>query len=217
MVMPLDDKYSTTRNEMLDQLAFALGGRVAEEMIFHDPTTGAGNDIEKATTLARRMVTQFGMSERIGAIKLGQDASGEVFLGRDMGHQRDYSESVAGVVDEEIRRLIEAAHDEAWHALKDNRAVLDHLVLELLEKETLAKGQLTDIFAAVVKRPPRPVWLSSERRHVSDLPPVMTPAEQAAMSDGHKPPQVQDVAPVDSQATMVIELPEGSHDDPSSD
>ena len=217
MVMPLDDKYSTTRNEMLDQLAFALGGRVAEEMIFHDPTTGAGNDIEKATTLARRMVTQFGMSERIGAIKLGQDASGEVFLGRDMGHQRDYSESVAGVVDEEIRRLIEAAHDEAWHALKDNRAVLDHLVLELLEKETLAKGQLTDIFAAVVKRPPRPVWLSSERRHVSDLPPVMTPAEQAAMSDGHKPPEVQDVAPVDSQATMVIELPEGSHDDPSSD
>jgi cell division protease FtsH len=217
MVMPLDDKYSTTRNEMLDQLAFALGGRVAEEMVFHDPTTGAGNDIEKATSLARRMVTQFGMSERIGAIKLGQDASGEVFLGRDMGHQRDYSESVAGVVDEEIRRLIEAAHDEAWHALKDNRAVLDHLVLELLEKETLAKGQLTDIFAAVVKRPPRPVWLSSERRHVSDLPPVMTPAEQAAMSDGHKPPEVQDVAPVDSQATMVIELPEGSHVDPSSD
>ena len=215
MVMPLDDKYSTTRNEMLDQLAFALGGRVAEEMIFHDPTTGAGNDIEKATGLARRMVTQFGMSERIGAIKLGQDASGEVFLGRDMGHQRDYSESVAGVVDEEIRRLIEAAHDEAWHALNDNREVLDHLVLELLEKETLAKGQLTDIFANVVKRPPRPVWLSSERRHVSDLPPVMTPAEHAAMSNGSNP---QDTTPVEEHpATVVIELPEGSHVDPSSD
>jgi cell division protease FtsH len=217
MVMPLDDKYSTTRNEMLDQLAFALGGRVAEEMIFHDPTTGAGNDIEKATTLARRMVTQFGMSERIGAIKLGQDGSGEVFLGRDMGHQRDYSESVAGVVDEEIRRLIEAAHDEAWHALKDNRDVLDRLVLELLEKETLAKGQLTDIFADVVKRPARPVWLSSERRHVSDVPPVMTPAEHAAMSNGPKPKDTQDTPQVDDQATMVIELPEGSHADPSSD
>jgi cell division protease FtsH len=214
MVMPLDDKYSTTRNEMLDQLAFALGGRVAEEMIFHDPTTGAGNDIEKATTLARRMVTQFGMSERIGAIKLGQDSSGEVFLGRDMGHQRDYSESVAGVVDEEIRRLIEAAHDEAWHALNDNREVLDHLVLELLEKETLAKGQLTDIFANVVKRPQRPVWLSSERRHVSDLPPVMTPAETAAMSDGHP----QDSPPGrEHPPTAVIELPEGGHVDPSSD
>jgi len=226
MVMPLDDKYSTTRNEMLDQLAFALGGRVAEEMIFHDPTTGAGNDIEKATMLARRMVTQFGMSERIGAIKLGQDGSGEVFLGRDMGHQRDYSEAVAGVVDEEIRRLIEAAHDEAWHALNDNRDVLDHLVLELLDKETLAKGQLSDIFANVAKRPPRPVWLSSERRHVSDLPPVMTPAEHAAMSNGAKPQEAVTsdgaksrgtAAVEDLSATVVIELPESSHVDPSSD
>ncbi|HEY5249554.1 MAG TPA: ATP-dependent zinc metalloprotease FtsH [Dermatophilaceae bacterium] len=227
MVMPLDDKYSTTRNEMLDQLAYALGGRVAEEMIFHDPTTGAGNDIEKATLLARRMVTQFGMSERIGAIKLGQDGSGEVFLGRDMGHQRDYSEAVAGVVDEEIRRLIEAAHDEAWHALNDNREVLDNLVLELLEKETLAKGQLTDIFASVVKRPPRPVWLSSERRHVSDRPPVMTPAEHAAMSggapvrdvlqdDNHPVTAVLELPDV-SPETVVIKRPEDGHVDPRQD
>src|SRR5699024_2013371 len=116
MVLPADDKYSTTRNELLDQLAYDLGGRVAEEMVFHDPTTGASNDIEKATGLARKMVTQFGMSERVGAIKLGS-AGGEVFLGRDMGHERDYSEDLAGVVDQEVRRLIEAAHDEAWHAL----------------------------------------------------------------------------------------------------
>ena len=216
MVMPLDDKYSTTRNEMLDQLAFALGGRVAEEMIFHDPTTGAGNDIEKATGLARRMVTQFGMSERIGAIKLGQDAGAEIFLGRDMGHQRDYSETVAAVVDEEIRRLIEAAHDEAWHALNDNRDVLDQLVLELLEKETLGKDQLKDIFADVVKRPVRPVWLSSDRRHVSDLPPVMTPAERAAMSNGSKPKDVQDTPIREHPATAVIEVPEGGYVDPTS-
>jgi len=216
MVMPLDDKYSTTRNEMLDQLAFALGGRVAEEMIFHDPTTGAGNDIEKATGLARRMVTQFGMSERIGAIKLGQDAGAEIFLGRDMGHQRDYSETVAAVVDEEIRRLIEAAHDEAWHALNDNRDVLDKLVLELLEKETLGKDQLKDIFADVVKRPVRPVWLSSDRRHVSDLPPVMTPAERAAMSNGSKPKDVQDTPIQEHPATAVIEVPEGGYVDPTS-
>ena len=216
MVMPLDDKYSTTRNEMLDQLAFALGGRVAEEMIFHDPTTGAGNDIEKATGLARRMVTQFGMSERIGAIKLGQDAGAEIFLGRDMGHQRDYSETVAAVVDEEIRRLIEAAHDEAWHALNDNRDVLDQLVLELLEKETLGKDQLKNIFADVVKRPVRPVWLSSDRRHVSDLPPVMTPAERAAMSNGSKPKDVQDTPIQEHPATVVIEVPEGGYVDPTS-
>jgi cell division protease FtsH len=225
MVMPLDDKYSTTRNEILDQLAFALGGRVAEEMIFHDPTTGAGNDIEKVTTLARRMVTQYGMSERIGAIKLGQDGSGEVFLGRDMGHQRDYSEAVAGVVDEEIRRLIEAAHDEAWHALNDNRHILDALVLELLEKETLGKDQLAVIFADVVKRPTRPVWLSSDRRHVSDQPPVQTPAEVAA-ANGSKPAAVQDVTGAnvgaeqvleEHPATAIIEVPEGGHVDPSSD
>ncbi|HET9172154.1 MAG TPA: ATP-dependent zinc metalloprotease FtsH, partial [Actinospica sp.] len=116
MVLPDEDKYSTTRNELLDQLAYAMGGRAAEEMVFHDPTTGASNDIEKATKVARAMVTQFGMTERLGAIKLGQD-SGEVFLGRDMGHQRDYSEDVAALVDEEVKKLIENAHDEAWEIL----------------------------------------------------------------------------------------------------
>ncbi|MBA4084930.1 MAG: cell division protein FtsH [Kytococcus sp.] len=180
MVMPLDDKYSTTRNEILDQLAYALGGRVAEEMIFHDPSTGAANDIEKATGMARKMVTEFGMSERVGAVKLGQ-SQGEVFLGRDMGHQRDYSENVATIVDEEVRRFIEAAHDEAWHALNDNRDVLDRLVLDLLEHETLNAKELATIFTDVRKRPVRPTWLSSEHRTISDIPPVLTPAEQAAM------------------------------------
>jgi cell division protease FtsH len=183
MVLPQDDKYSTTRNEMLDQLAYALGGRVAEELVFHDPTTGASNDIEKATGIARAMVTQYGMSERVGAIKLG-GGGGEVFLGRDMGHQRDYSEEVAGVVDDEVRRLIEAAHDEAYEALVENREVLDALVLALLERETLNKNEISEIFANVVKRPPRPIWLSSERRSVSDLPPVLSPAERAS-SNGH--------------------------------
>src|SRR5690348_16712510 len=167
MVMPTDDKYSTTRNEILDQLAYALGGRVAEELVFHDPTTGAANDIEKATSLARRMVTQFGMSERVGAFKLGQ-SQGEVFLGRDMGHQRDYSEEVAGVVDEEVRRFIEAGHDEAWEILVEHRQVLDDLVLALFEKETLNKDELAEVFRPVHKRPERPVWLSSTRRTVSD-------------------------------------------------
>ena len=180
MVMPTDDKYSTTRNEMLDQLAYALGGRVAEEIIFHDPSTGAANDIEKATSMARKMVTEFGMSEKIGAVKLGQ-AQGEVFLGKDMGHQRDYSEDIAGVIDQEVRRFIEAAHDEAWHALNDNRNVLDRLVLDLLEHETLNAKDLEIIFSDVHKRPIRPTWLSSEHRHISDIPPVLTPAEEAAL------------------------------------
>ena len=181
MVMPSDDKYSTTRNEMLDQLAYALGGRVAEELVFHDPTSGASNDIEKATAIARRMVTQYGMSERVGAIKLGQ-SQGEVFLGRDYGHQRDYSEEVASVVDEEVRRLIEAAHDEAWEALVENRHILDELVVALFEKETLNAAEIAEIFTGIVKRPERPVWLSSDRRLVSDIPPVPTPAERAALN-----------------------------------
>jgi cell division protease FtsH len=179
MVLPDEDRYSTTRNEMLDQLAYMLGGRVAEEIVFHDPTTGAANDIEKATAVARAMVTQYGMSERVGAIKLGQD-SGEVFLGRDMGHQRDYSEGIAEIVDEEVRKLVENAHDEAYEILLDNRDVLDALVVELLDKETLDKEAVAAIFAPVHKRPSRPVWLSSARRPVSDRPPVLSPREVAA-------------------------------------
>ena len=209
MVLPADDKYSTTRNELLDQLAYALGGRVAEEIVFHDPSTGASNDIEKATGLARKMVTQFGMSERIGAIKLGS-GNGEVFLGRDMGHERDYSEVLAGTVDEEVRRLIEAAHDEAWHALNDNRDILDTLVLELLEKETLNADALAELFKDVHKRPRRQVWLSSDRRLVSDRPPVMTPAEKEAIARGEKPEE--DKLP----AEVIVEVPEGGYIDGSS-
>jgi cell division protease FtsH len=181
MVMPLEDKYSTTRNELLDQLAYAMGGRVAEELVFHDPTTGASNDIEKATATARKMVTQYGMSEVIGAIKLGQD-SGEVFMGRDLGHGRDYSETVAALVDVEVRRLVDAAHDEAWEILVQYRDVLDELVLELLDRETLNQAELAVVFAKVVKRPARDVWLSSDDRAVSERPPVLTPDERAEVA-----------------------------------
>ncbi|MGB5952532.1 MAG: ATP-dependent zinc metalloprotease FtsH [Ornithinimicrobium sp.] len=213
MVLPADDKYSTTRNELLDQLAYALGGRVAEEIIFHDPTTGASNDIEKATGLARKMVTQFGMSERVGAIKLGS-GSGEVFLGRDMGHERDYSENLAGLVDQEVRRLIEEAHDEAWRALNDNRDVLDALVLELLDKETLNAEPLAEIFAEVIKRPERPVWLSSEERAVHTRGPVLTDAERRATSNGHNPPTGQDAEDGEEHPPIkVIPVPESGHVD----
>jgi len=176
MVLPLEDKYSVTRNELLDQLAYAMGGRVAEEIVFHDPTTGASNDIEKATAIARKMVTEYGMSADIGAVKLGQSA-GEVFLGRDMGHQRDYSEEIAEKVDLEVRKLIEQAHDEAWKVLNDNRDILDTLATELLEKETLDHVQLADLFAKVKRLPERPQWLSSKSRPLSDRPPVKVPSK----------------------------------------
>ncbi|WP_318202113.1 ATP-dependent zinc metalloprotease FtsH [Streptomyces sp. SCL15-4] len=178
MVLPDEDKYSTTRNEMLDQLAYMLGGRAAEELVFHDPTTGAANDIEKATNLARAMVTQYGMTERLGAIKFGGDNS-EPFLGREMAHQRDYSEEVAALVDEEVKKLIETAHNEAWEILVENRDVLDNLVLQLLERETLGKEEIAEIFAPIVKRPPRPAWTGSSRRTPSTRPPVLSPKELA--------------------------------------
>ncbi|UGQ09171.1 ATP-dependent zinc metalloprotease FtsH [Yinghuangia sp. ASG 101] len=183
MVLPEEDKYSTTRNEMLDQLAYMLGGRAAEELVFHDPTTGASNDIEKASALARAMVTQYGMTERLGAIKFGQDAS-EPFLGREMGHQRDYSEEVAAIVDEEVKRFIEAAHNEAWEILVENRDVLDNLVLALLERETLDRREVAEIFAPVSKRPARPAWTGSSRREPSSRPPVMTPRELTVNGNG---------------------------------
>ncbi|WP_344321025.1 ATP-dependent zinc metalloprotease FtsH [Streptomyces macrosporus] len=213
MVLPDEDKYSTTRNEMLDQLAYMLGGRAAEELVFHDPTTGAANDIEKATATARAMVTQYGMTERLGAIKFGSDHS-EPFLGKEMGHQRDYSEEVAGLVDEEVKKLIEAAHNEAWEILVENRDVLDNLVLALLEKETLGKEEIAEIFRPVVKRPPRPAWTGSSRRMPSTRPPVSTPKE-LALTNGSQPGQEKgkEIGPRDT----VISKESGLSDEPRLD
>ena len=186
MVLPLVDKYSITRNELLDQLAYAMGGRVAEEIVFHDPTTGASNDIEKATSIARRMVTEYGMSTKVGSVKLGI-TSGEPFLGRDMGHTRDYSDQIAETIDEEVRALIEQAHDEAWQVLNTNRDILDRLATELLEKETLDHEQLATIFENVERLPERPTWLSSDSRPLSDRPPVAIPSKlpvDGSLSEG---------------------------------
>lgn len=191
MVMPLDDKYSVTRNELQDQLAWAMGGRVAEEIVFHDPTTGASNDIEKATSIARRMVTEYGMTTDVGPVKLGQ-SSGEVFMGRDMGHGRDFSERIAERVDVQVRGLIEQAHNEAYHVLNENREILDRLALALLEKETLDHLEIAEIFEDVKRLPPRPQWLSSEQRPVSVLPPVQVPVRgepigTAAQTEAEQP------------------------------
>jgi cell division protease FtsH len=188
MVLPDQDKYSQTRSEMLDALAYMMGGRAAEEMVFHDPTTGAGNDIEKATAVARAMVTQYGMTERLGAIKLG-DNNSEPFLGRDLGHSRNYSEEVAAAVDEETKKLLANAHQEAFDILEQNRDVLDNLVLELMDKETLDKEQVATIFEPLRRRPPRPAWTGSPDRNPSEIPPVEIPQEirDRARVNGTKP------------------------------
>ncbi|MCA0378767.1 MAG: ATP-dependent zinc metalloprotease FtsH [Actinobacteria bacterium] len=192
MVIPLEDKFSITRNELQDQIAYALGGRVSEELVFHDPTTGAGNDIEKATATARKMVTDYGMSSSLGPVKLGQ-AQASPYLG-EFGSARDYSEGVAVSVDAEIRSIIEQGHNEAYEALTVNRAVLDRLAGELMEKETLDHLQVAEIFRDVVKLPPRQLWLSSNDRPVSDLPPIEVPS---SVSTDNVEPQAS--APVDAE------------------
>ncbi len=183
LVLPTEDRYTQIRSEMIDQLVYALGGRAAEELVFHEPTTGASNDIEKATALARAMITEYGMSSKLGAVKYGQKES-EPFLGRDYGHQRDYSETVATDIDSEVRELIELAHDEAWEILVEYREVLDELVLELMEKETLGKDELARILAPVAKRPPHNTYAGFGRRAPSDKPPVLTPAELHSVGSG---------------------------------
>ncbi|MGO2521024.1 MAG: ATP-dependent zinc metalloprotease FtsH, partial [Microbacterium sp.] len=188
MVMPLDDKYSVTRNELQDQLTYAMGGRVAEELVFHDPTTGASNDIEKATSIARKMVIEYGMTTELGPVKLGSEG-GEPFAGRDMGRGREYSESIAERVDVEVRQLIEQAHNEAYEVLSNNRDLLDSLALALLEEETLDHNRIAEIFTDIQKLPERPLWLSSDTRPVSSRPPIdvpkrVIPADAVASVEG---------------------------------
>jgi cell division protease FtsH len=177
LVLPTEDKYTQTRAEMIDTLAYALGGRAAEELVFHEPTTGAGNDIEKASGLARAMVTQYGMSSKLGAVKYGTSGD-EPFMGRNMGHERDYSDSVAADIDSEVRALIELAHDEAWEILVEYRDVLDNMVLELMEKETITREDMDRICARVAKRPPMSPFNGFGKRLPSEAPPVLTPAER---------------------------------------
>ena len=211
MVLPDQDKYSTTRSEILDKLAYMMGGRAAEEMVFHDPTTGAGNDIEKATALARAMVTQYGMTERLGAIKLGNDNS-EPFLGRDLGHSRDYSEYVAAIVDEEVKKLLATAHQEAFDILVENRDVLDALVLALLDRETLDKEEVAAVFVPLRRRSARPAWTGSPDRVPSTIPPIEIPQEirDRVRVNGAKP---------DEEESATVLTPPGAggdvHGDPA--
>jgi len=174
MVMPDQDKHSQTRGQLLNQLAYMMGGRAAEELIFHDPTTGASNDIEKATKLARAMVMQFGMTEALGAVRYGSDDS-EPFLGMEMGKVSTISPQTAALIDSEVTHLINTAHQEAYDALVENRDVLDELVRQLLEYETLDKEQVAAIFANLKLRPTRPAWTGSDSRRPSDIPPIPPP------------------------------------------
>ena len=178
VAVPEDDKGLMTRSEMIARLVFAMGGRAAEELVFREPTTGAVSDIEQATKIARAMVTEYGMSSKLGAVRYGTE-HGDPFLGRTMGTQADYSHEVAQIIDDEVRKLIEAAHTEAWEILTEYRDVLDILAGELLEKETLHRVELEAIFGDVKKRPRLTMFDDFGGRVPSDKPPIKTPGELA--------------------------------------
>lgn len=202
VAVPEEDKGLRTRSEMIAQLVFAMGGRAAEELVFREPTTGAVSDIEQATKIARSMVTEFGMSSKLGAVKYGSE-HGDPFLGRTMGTQPDYSHEVAREIDEEVRKLIEAAHTEAWEILTEYRDVLDTLAGELLEKETLHRPELESIFADVEKRPRLTMFDDFGGRIPSDKPPIKTPGE-LAIERGEPWPEPAFKAAI-AQATQAAE------------
>ena len=211
LIVPEDDKELMTRSEMIGRLVFAMGGRTAEELVFHEPTTGASADIEQATKIAKAMVKEYGMSARLGAVKYGQEQA-DPFLGRSAGRDADYSLEVAHEIDEEVRKLIETAHTEAYEVLSTYRDVLDDLVMELLEKETLHRKDLERIFAKVEKRPRITVFNEFGKRKPSDKPPIKTPAELAAErgepwpppGKQAKPDAAEQPRPQEEPATQVV-------------
>ena len=204
MVMPTEDRFNKTRNQLLDDLVYSMGGRVAEEIVFRDPSTGPANDIQQATKTARAMVTDYGMSDRIGMVKLG-DADTEAF-GHGSGEgPRAFSDETAAIIDEEVRRLLDNAMREAWEILTNNRAILDTLAARLLEEETLDEAQLAQIFKDVVKAPERPVWNYQADAAVPGARlgnPVGIKAEDEWK---HVPVQGIDVSPIDVIGASGVE------------
>jgi cell division protease FtsH len=208
LVVPEDDKNLMTRSEMIARLVMALGGRAAEELVFAEPTTGASSDIAMATKIARSMVTEYGMSAKLGAVKYGT-GDDEPFLGRTYGHSPEYSIEVAGEIDEEVRALIEAAHTEAWAVLNTNRDVLDALASKLLEQETVERKELEVIFADVQKRPRITAFDEFGARLPSDRPPIKTPGELAIERGEPWPPPRPERKPRVAGSPVGVPVPVG--------
>jgi cell division protease FtsH len=152
MSLPVEDRYLHSKTEFEEKIAGMLGGNVAEQLVFGDTTTGASNDIEKATSLARAMVTQYGMSEKLGPLAFGKKEE-MVFLGREISEQRNYSDEVAAKIDAEVRAIIDRGFERAREALTQHRDILDKLAALLVEKETIEHDEFESLFEGVL--PPR--------------------------------------------------------------
>lgn len=190
LALPTNDRYLIRRSELVDQLAMLLGGRTAEELIYADPTSGAANDIEKATQIARKMVMEYGMSDKLGPMQYGK-ANGEVFLGRDYSRQQDYSDEVAAFIDEEVRKMINAAHEEARIILSHHKEAMERMVLELLEHESVGRERVAEIFFDV------PKWEHTEsgslRIRYPENPVLPQPREEEQVAAAEKAEEPEDV------------------------
>jgi cell division protease FtsH len=184
LTLPTEDRFLVSRGEMIDELAMLLGGRVAEEVVFNEVTTGASDDIQRATKIAKQMVTQYGMSD-LGPLALGENES-QPFLGRDFGHVKDYSDEVAARIDSEVRRLVEEAYDEAQEIITHYRDRLDLMVERLIEKESIDKEEVQEIFGEVAKQTPvDPVERTRRRREQRDR--ARRSGEEEVAEGKHKP------------------------------
>lgn len=180
LTLPTEDKFLVAKSELIDNLAYFLGGRVAEEMVFNDVTTGAHNDLERATKVARQMVTEFGMSDKLGPLTLGQKQD-QVFLGRDFAAHPDYSQEIAYEIDKEIRRLVDEAYDKARRILEEKRAKLDEVARMLVEKETIERSELERLLEEKKIEPEvveTPVEEKRESRAREFKPKKFEPAEE---------------------------------------
>ena len=184
--LPQEEKYTVTRSEILANITAMLGGRVAEEIVFGEITTGAANDFEKATELARKMVTEFGMSDKLGPLTLGTK-HGPVFLGRDLVESRNYSDEIAYEIDKEVRRIIDECYGRARGVLTEHQAVLDRIAKALLERESLESDELDALIAGKplppevpAAAPPLPAAVATQEvksfpRPDTPIPPKLKP------------------------------------------
>lgn len=208
LVTPLSDHLSATRNQLLDQLAYLLGGKVTEEFVFKEPTTGASNDIEKATKLAHKMVTEYGMSATVGSVNIPDGHPASLYSQSDT-----YSTGpeLSTQVDKEVAALIDCAMQEAWQIISQNRKILDDLVLALLEHETLHEAEIAKIFENLIKLPEREPFLSSTNRPFSTQPPIAIPTAHAQNTDKAEAEGI-DISKNTGETDKLAEAPPNTQD-----
>jgi cell division protease FtsH len=188
--LPSEDRYLTTKSTLMDQMAMTLGGRAAEELVFHEVTTGAANDLERVTSTAKQMIMRFGMSEKLGPRVLGRNHD-MPFLGREMGAEPDYSDEIAKEIDDEIRRVIEEAHDKATQVLRQHMEELHRLSGILIERETIDRDQFERLLAGeaeesvFVEEEPEP---EPEPEPEAEKKPVLKPSPRPLPGAAMQPP-----------------------------